>query len=493
MSRFRVILAALLTTAVGCNGDGDSADPTAAGAGGLASGGTVANPSAGTAGHGGSVVNVPNGGSGSAKAGSAGTSAGGISSVAGTDGAAGSDTNGGQDSVGGSVNGGSAGMAPGGTSNVGPLTNRAHSIPVGIENVNDSPLKSGSYRALIRFVPDQDISIDRFYFGFKLRGANCWDAGNAGYGAGDGGTLQASLVNIDAATGLPTDTIVEETVNGCTRQDEAAEELGSDPVVVWANTKASLVGGKLYGFVVRNSHASPADNFFSFNMPLADTELAGPHARNELNRAASGGIMGLDPREHVAWSTDSGKTWAYGSLNGQYRSYMNDYDKNHPATRMPQYGYRIVGGATVGVQPYYAYSTDCTDCAATYANARYARTFTEVGGFTASGSNVGTLTFTNTSTGDESSCTAPQGYGFRKCTLSAPVQVAVGQSYSVACTGSVEVMELDNPQRLTFPKVGTSQGELRMFQEHPAAGTNAKDIPNLWAGPVSAHFPTADD
>jgi hypothetical protein len=160
---------------------------------------------------------------------------------------------------------------------------------------------------------------------------------------------------------------------------------------------------------------------------------------------------------------------------------------------MPQYGFRLTGGKMLGPQPYYAYSTDCTSCSVTYANARYARTFSELGGFTASGTNVGTLTITNDSTKATASCTPAQGYGFRKCTLPTAVSVAVGQSYTVACTGSVEVMELDNPQRIMFPAVGTSNGELRMFQPNPASGTNAKDIPNLWAGPLSANFPTAGD
>jgi hypothetical protein len=69
----------------------------------------------------------------------------------------------------------------------------------------------------------------------------------------------------------------------------------------------------------------------------------------------------------------------------------------------------------------------------------------------------------------------------------------VGDSYTVSCSGAVEVMELDNPQRVMFPTVGTSDGELRMFQQDPAPGTNAKDVPNLWAGPLSAHFPAAGD
>lgn len=475
----------------GCGSD--APDPLATGGAGPQGG---SSPSAGAAHLGGS------GGSGAQLAGS--SSGGTATNGGGGDGTGGTASpTAGQPAQGGSAtagSGGSDGAIGGGGAGAGgsnqqhaPLTNRAGSIPVGIENVNDSPLKSADYRALLRFVPDATISIDRMYFGFKLRGASCWDSGNAGYGSGDGGTLHASLVNIDPATGLPTTEIVSETVNGCDRHNEAAQVVGSDPVVVWVNTPAKLEAGKLYALIISNTHPNAGSNFFSFNMPLADTELAGPHARNELNQNASGGILGLDPREHVAWSKDAGKTWSYGSLNGQYRSYMNDHDTAHPATRMPQYGFRLANQQMLGVQPYYAYSTDCSDCAVTFASARYARSFNELGGFTASGTNVGELSIKNETTGEQASCTPTAGYGFRKCTLSKPVSVAVGQSYTVACSGSVEVMELDNPQRVMFPNVGTKAGELPMFQASPAAGTNAKDIPNLWAGPLSANFPTAAD
>lgn len=476
----------LLLIAVGltlphCGGTPSDSGASNAGAAGTAMAGTsmagAPGGSGGAATNGGSPAE--SGGSPAESGGSAGESTGGASGSA-------------MGGASGSPMGGAAGVSgapPASTS----FTNRAASIPVGIENVNDSPLKSADYRALLRFVPDATISVDRVYFGFKLRGASCWDSGNAGYGAGDGGTLHASLVNVDPETGLPTTEIDSETVNGCVRHNEAAQVVGSDPVMVWVNLTATLEAGKLYALIVSNTHAAPATNFFSFNMPLADTALAGPHARNELDLTAPGGILGLDPREHVAWSTNAGKAWNYGSLNGQYRSYMNDHDTAHPATRMPQYGFRLANGKMLGMQPYYAYSTDCTNCGVTYANARYARSFSELGGFTASGTNVGTLTIVNQTTGSKASCAPQPGYGFRKCTLPSAVTVAVGQSYTVSCTGSVEVMELDNPQRLMFPSVGTSNGELRMFQPTAAAGTNAKDVPNLWAGPISANFPTSAD
>lgn len=393
-------------------------------------------------------------------------------------------------SDGGSLDDGGAPVLDAGNHGVDELsTYRARALPIGIENVNDSPLKAASYRTLLRFVPDRTITIDRIYFGFKLRGATCWDHNNAGYGAGDGGTMHAQLVNIDSRTGLPTTDIVTETVNACTRHEEAVAELGGVPVLAWANTPATLEAGVMYGLILSNVHAQPETNFYSFNMPLADTELAGPHARNELDKRAQGAIMGLDPREHVAFSDDHGATWKYGSENGQYRSYMNDKDFAHPATRIPQYGFRLTDGTNLAVQPYYAYKDDCVDCTVAYANARYARTFTEVGGFIASEVGVGTLTLTNTSTGERASCTPPQGYGLARCTLPQAITVARGDSYTIHATGAVEIMRMDRPQRVLFPGVGSADGELRGYQPNPAPGTNAKDLPSLWAGPVSENHP----
>jgi hypothetical protein len=350
-----------------------------------------------------------------------------------------------------------------------PESRRAASIPIGIENVNDSPLKDADYRALLRFVPDEDVTIDRFYFGFKLRGADCWDAGVAEYGAGDGGLLEASLVEIDPTTGLPAAELASETVNGCERHDEALAELGAIPVLVWVNTPATLRADTMYGLVVRNVHDAAAQNFFSFNMPLAATELAGPHARNELSPLAEGGIMALDPREHVAWSEDGGESWHYGSENGQYRSYLNDHDTDHPATRMPQYGYRREGGSNVGPQPYYAYGTTCTGCELSRTGARSERTFTLLGGFTADDEGVGSLSIENTSSGESAACTPAVGFGFCTCQLATPIHVAVGEDYTLRATGTVEVMEMDFSQRQLFPEAGF-------------------DLPSLWAGPLSAQF-----
>jgi hypothetical protein len=141
-----------------------------------------------------------------------------------------------------------------------------------------------------------------------------------------------------------------------------------------------------------------------------------------------------------------------------------------------------------GAQPYYAYGTTCTGCAVTRLNARHARTFGELGGFTADDEGVGTLTIENTSTGETASCTPASRFGFCTCRLAEPVSVAVGEDYTLRTSGSVEVMELDLSQRTLFPRVGTRDDALSARQDAAAAGTQQRDVPSLWAGPLSAHF-----
>lgn len=354
-------------------------------------------------------------------------------------------------------------------------------IPVGVANVNGSALRDSEDVALLRFVPKRDVEIDRVYFGFKLRGASCWEPGSAQNGGGDGGVLFGRLVEIDAATGLPGETIDEETVDACVRHVEAEAETNATPVLVWLNLSAQLVGGRMYGLTVQNAHAEPQDNFFSFQTPIADAKLAGPQSRNELDAEARGGVMSLDPREHVAWSTDAGKTWLYGAENGEYASFIAE-DAAHPATRIPQYGFRLTSGENVPGQPYYAYKTDCRDCTVAYAAAATARRVTALGGFTTQGDgDVGTLTLTNMETTATASCTPLRGYGNRSCKLAAPVTLATGDSYTIHASGSVELMRLDESQRALFPDVGTDAGEHRAYQPDPGPGTDAKDVPSLWA------------
>jgi hypothetical protein len=356
-------------------------------------------------------------------------------------------------------------------------------VPVGIQNVNDSRLSSASFRALLRFVPRGDLEVDRVYFGFKLQGAECWAPAPDGNGAGDGGILHGALVDIEPTTGLPGAVLGEETVAACARHREAEAESGATPVLGWLAATATLQRGRMYGLVIDNAHADPGSNFFSFQMPIADAALAGAQARNELRADAQGSIMSLDPREHVAWSDDGGRTFRYGKDNGEYASFVGEGER-HPATRIPQYGFRLLSGVLVPGQPYYAYQTACSDCTVLYAATRAAQRFSELGGFTASEAPLGVGTLTFTAAGMAASCTAEPGYGFRTCQLDQPVELAAGESYSIHATGSVELMRLDQQQRSLFPTVGSAQSDLRASQPEPAPETHEQDVPSLWAGPL---------
>jgi hypothetical protein len=381
----------------------------------------------------------------------------------------------------GALSGCSSGDIVVGRRDAGVETGPGGAIPVGIENVNGSALRSAKHHALLRFVPDRDLEIDRVYFGFKLRGASCWEPGSAENGGGDGGVLLGRLVDIDVATGLPGATITEETVDACSRHVEAEAEAGATPVLAWLSLRAQLLGGRMYGLIVQNAHPDPESHFFSFQTPIADAELAGPQSRNELDAHARGGVMALDPREHVAWSTNAGTSWRYGTENGEYASFVDD-DRAHPATRIPLYGFRLTSGENLAGQPYYAYKTDCQDCTVAYAAAGSARSVTELGGFTGQ-SDVGTLTLT--STASSASCTPGPGYGLRVCALETPASIAAGETYTIHASGSVELMRMDAGQRALFPDVGTETGKHQAYQPDPAPGTDAKDVPSLWAGPLS--------
>jgi hypothetical protein len=143
---------------------------------------------------------------------------------------------------------------------------RAAALPIGIANVNNSPLLAANYRALLRFVPERALNVDRIYFGFNLAGASC-EPGATGDGSGDGGIVDASLMAIDENTGAPSDVLEHEAVDACARYEEARAEVGSTPVLVWMNVSAALEPGTMYGLLVRNAHADPEANYFSFHMP----------------------------------------------------------------------------------------------------------------------------------------------------------------------------------------------------------------------------------
>ena len=323
-------------------------------------------------------------------------------------------------------------------------------IPVGLASTNDQNLRSSQWLYAIRFVPDRDTTVYRFFSQMKAKGASwdehggtrCTGSGPGCYGAGDGGTINARLVGVKA-DGTPDlgNVLAQETVNPRTRYFETKSAYGVSAITLfWYFNMggASLDGGRPYAMVYRNVHADPTHNFSSTNSPTVKESEAGPNGRNNLDPNAPGAIAGLDPREAVAWSTNGGSSWSWGREVGPYYG-----DSSDVGTRMPHYGWQSSAAAKPqSNQPYSSYLGTCTPCTLTAKSVPRRTTFTEAGGYAPVGKSVGVVTVRNLRTG-QSGRTAALGSGIRKGALSPQVTVEVGDSYEITHTGTVYKAEAD--------------------------------------------------
>ncbi len=74
--------------------------------------------------------------------------------------------------------------------------------------------------------------------------------------------------------------------------------------------------GEEYVTVVRNVDAAPAENFFSTEFLGIEGGLQGANGRNERGTMVGDAYYGLDPRELVGFSEDSGATWTLPGAPG---------------------------------------------------------------------------------------------------------------------------------------------------------------------------------
>ena len=331
-------------------------------------------------------------------------------------------------------------------------------VPVGLYNVNNQVMNSSGYVYAIRFVIDEDTTISRFISGFNLEGSDQF-GGRQGYAAGDGGTIRARLVAV-GPNGEPdmSQVLAEETVGAVQRYQEAKQAYGVPDVtqLLYFNMGGVRVtGGQTYAMTYQNVNSSPSSNWFSENSPTVKESVAGPNGVNTLDPNAPGAIAGLDPREAVAWSRDSGATWVWGRRAGEGSTpgaYVGSASGDD-GTRLPWYGWQTSpGAAPESNQPYYAYKESGSYTMREH-SAPAAVTLTEAGGYAPSGAAAGVITVRNLSTG-ATAHTAALGSGLVRGKLDSPVTVQAGQSYEISNSGSVLKAEGDSFIRSTF-KVGS--------------------------------------
>lgn len=329
-----------------------------------------------------------------------------------------------------------------GSSGSGPAASRRDNPLAPSGGLGQYNLSKNNYVMGFRFVFDKQQTIDRWYFSINGEGASCV-GGRTGYGNGNGGMHYGRIVEVDQTTGLPTSTVLaSESVNGCTAHNRAKSEYGlnTDHQIhfVQFSNPVTIQPDKMYAFLLSNTDPNPGcssssggscGNHMSPNLNYASVSQLGPNGRNNVDRDAPGATYGLDPRETVLWSKDTGQSWIFGDGVGWY-------DTNDGNTMMWIVGYRPVGGqGTAHGWPWFNWPGESSGQTVTFKNSPKSVTLTHAGG---SGSSVGTITVTNTSTG-VSGKTSSLGSGMVRGQLDKPVPVAAGQSYTVRASGSVEM------------------------------------------------------
>lgn len=374
----------------------------------------------------------------------------------------------------------------------------AREVPVGLYDVNDA---QGHEEApaermyAIRFVLDQPATIYRFFSGFNVEGvytdgsgaaapsdirtrcldkrtrASCpesfnasyqappaslprgWSVGTGrvGYAHGDGGSILARLVgvNIDGTPDLSS-VIAEETFNPVDRYSEIKTNYGitGKSGMLYANFGgASLQADTPYFVVYKNVAREPLTNYVSFNSPVTNASVAGPNGTNTLEANATGAIAGLDPREAVAWSLDDGLTWGWGHEVGS-GSLFGDYTGSGDSdVKLPWYAWQPRSLAPLeSNQPYYAY-TEAGEYTLSVTNGTRAATVTRAGGYAPGGFNVGVVTVTAAS---GSATTASLGSGLQQGTLSAPLLIAPGETFTISNVDAGAVRKVAKAEGDTF-------------------------------------------
>ncbi len=324
----------------------------------------------------------------------------------------------------------------------------ARQIPVGMSNVANQVMNSGGYAYAIRFVPDRDTRLYRFFSGFNLEGSDAVDARGGSYARGDGGVILARLVGVKG-NGEPDlhRVIAQERVGAMARYRQSRGQYGSPDVtelLYFDMGGARLRAGHMYAMVYTNAAGDPGHDWFSENSPVVAASAAGPNGRNTRDAHARHAIAGLDPREAVAWSVNDGRTWRWGRHVGHgftHGAYSGSASEES-GTRLPWYGMqRALGTRPVGIQPYYAYG-DRGSFTVVARNVPRPTVLTQAGGYGPKGEPVGVVTVKNLRTG-EAGVTESLGSGLKKGWLHPRVTVARGDDYSISNSGTVYKQEGD--------------------------------------------------
>jgi hypothetical protein len=416
----------------------------------------------------------------------------------------------------------------------------ARDIPIGVHNLNGARNQDGPNRIwAMRFVIDHDAKIDRLFTGFNMEGVYTdhsnnpapvelrtrqidkgygsppaptnlpagWTTGTGriDYGHGNGGQVRARIVPMNA-DGTPNlnQVLAQDTFFPVERYIATKSEfaIGDRAGLVYSRFGGvALSAHTPYWVIYQNIDPNPGMNYVSYNSPVIKDSEAGPNARNTLDANAPGAIMGLDPREVVAWTWDSGGTWTWGREVGGGGPFIpGDYvgsTTSDDGTRLPWYAWQETGTTKLkSNQPFMSYPDSSGSYTVRYLNAPHDVTLTNAGGYAPIGSNIGVVTVRNTRTG-QTGKTVALGSGIKRGALDQPVTIVKGDTYEVTNSGVVWKEQGDNfllsmgivgPTAISAQTVGQNNDMAQLFAgPHPyyeSAASSSSD--------VTAPAPTSD-
>jgi hypothetical protein len=281
-------------------------------------------------------------------------------------------------------------------------------------------LSSSQTRVMVRWVARATGTLDALHLRIQADGAACRQSGKTEYGLGDGGSWRVTTSPV-LADGRPDDatTLRTDQLRPCqapTRVVDLRQGVVRLPMGI------AVKRGTEYATVIGNDDPDPANNYTSINFLFTSFGLVGANGRNERSMDAQDAYYGLDPRELVGYSLDSGRSWAlpggqYGARGG--RSFL------------PTYLQEYSDGQVTG-QPYY-YATTASSAKRTMAFRSLRRPWTirALGTFT-SYPTKGTLVLTVD--GHERARVALAGKGMLRSPIT-PVTVPIGQTVEVTASG----------------------------------------------------------
>jgi hypothetical protein len=396
----------------------------------------------------------------------------------------------------------------------------ARDIPIGVHNLNGARNQDGPNRIwAMRFVIDHDAKIDRLFTGFNMEGVYTdhqnqpapaelrtkqvdkgygsppapsnlpagWTTGTGriDYGHGNGGEVLARLVTMNA-DGTPNlnEVLAQDTFFPVERykQTKAEFSIGDRAGMVYARFGGvALQASTPYWVVYQNVDPNPRMNFVSYNSPVIKDSESGPNGRNTLDPNATGAIMGLDPREVVAWTWDSGGSWTWGREVGGGGPFIpGDYvgsPSSDDGTRLPWYAWQETGATKLrSNQPYMSYPDSSGAYTVRFLNAPRATVLTNAGGYAPVGSSIGVVTVRNTRTG-QTGKTASLGSGIKRGALDQAVTIQAGDTYEVSNNGTVWKEQGDNfllsmgivgPDAVSAQTIGQNNDQAQLFAgPHP--------------------------